>query len=258
MTPNKFYDQVDSEGGAAFMAASYDEWHRRLAHCSMEAVKSLAKSDAVNGMLISTTSLKDCKACMTGKICRVNHPPRYRMRADGSFAILHIDTVGPLSSPSIGRSRYFILATEEHSKYKLFETTSSEAEILARVKKIILKAALESPTPVRAIVTNNGSEFANSELEEFLNSKGIMHLFSAAYTPEQNGLAERANRIVLEGVRTLLHEAKLPARFWAEALNTFVYTTNRVPGKGQCWRTQQRATLQDARRLVQRNSPVPF
>lgn len=215
----------------AFVGATLETWHKRLGHCSLETVKAMLKTGAVEGMRVATSCQPNCTACTMSKICRAHHPLRSEIKATEQSAVLHIDTVGPMKTASIGGSRYFVLATEEYSGYKLFETMSSKAAIPDTVKRMINRAELESGRQVKAILTDNGSEFINNDLERFLDKRGTVHFYSATYTPEQNGRAERANRTVLDGIRTLLADSKLPERFWAEALNTFVYTSNRLTSK---------------------------
>ncbi|KAI3700157.1 hypothetical protein L2E82_44776 [Cichorium intybus] len=80
---------------------------------------------------------------------------------------------------------------------------------------------------VRMIRSDNGTEFKNQTLDDFLVSKGISHNFSAPYTPQQNGVVERRNRSLCEAARTMLSFAKLPLYFWANAIATSCFTQNR-------------------------------
>ena len=73
---------------------------------------------------------------------------------------------------------------------------------------------------ILAIRSDNGSEFKNYTLEEFLSDEGLKHQYSAPYTPQQNGVAERKNRTLVEMERSMLDEYKSPHSFWAEAINT--------------------------------------
>ncbi|GKG28687.1 retrovirus-related pol polyprotein from transposon TNT 1-94, partial [Tanacetum coccineum] len=75
---------------------------------------------------------------------------------------------------------------------------------------------------------DNGGEFRNKEMDNFCSRKGIKREFSNARTPQQNGVAERRNRTLIEAARTMLVDAKLPVTFWAEAVNTACYVQNRV------------------------------
>ena len=57
--------------------------------------------------------------------------------------------------------------------------------------------------------------------------KCILRQFSVARTPQQNGIAERRNKTLIEAARTILSESKLPTNFWAEAVNTTCFVQNR-------------------------------
>lgn len=82
---------------------------------------------------------------------------------------------------------------------------------------------------IKVIRTDNGLEFVNQKMRKFLESKGILHQKTVSYSPQQNGVAERANRTVIEKARCLLEDAQLPKQYWAEAVRTAVYLNNRSP-----------------------------
>nr|GEY71349.1 hypothetical protein [Tanacetum cinerariifolium] len=73
---------------------------------------------------------------------------------------------------------------------------------------------------VKIIRCDNGGKFRNKEMNDLCSKKGIKREFSNARTPQQNGVAERRNRTLIEAARTMLADAKLPVTFWAEAVNT--------------------------------------
>nr|GEW69128.1 hypothetical protein [Tanacetum cinerariifolium] len=81
---------------------------------------------------------------------------------------------------------------------------------------------------VKIIRCDNGTEFKNRVMNEFCKEKGIKKEYSVARTPQQNRVAERRNRILIDAVRTMLVESKLPTTFWAEAINTACYVQNRI------------------------------
>ncbi|GJR59879.1 retrovirus-related pol polyprotein from transposon TNT 1-94 [Tanacetum coccineum] len=80
---------------------------------------------------------------------------------------------------------------------------------------------------VKELRSDNGTEFRNHKLEEFYDEKGISQNFSSPCTPEQNGVAERRNRTLIEAARTMLNSINFPKIFWGEAINTACYTQNR-------------------------------
>jgi hypothetical protein len=76
--------------------------------------------------------------------------------------------------------------------------------------------------------SDNGTEFKNTNIEEYLDEEGIGHEFSVPYTPQQNGIVERKNRTLIEAARTMLDEYKTSDSFWAEAINTACHAINRL------------------------------
>jgi len=76
-----------------------------------------------------------------------------------------------------------------------------------------------------------GGEYVSKEFQEYLKNKGILSQRSCPYTPQQNGVAERKNRHLLDVVRTLLIDSSVSTRFWVEALSTAVHLINRLPSQ---------------------------
>ncbi|GJT74952.1 putative ribonuclease H-like domain-containing protein [Tanacetum coccineum] len=81
---------------------------------------------------------------------------------------------------------------------------------------------------VKGIRCDNGTEFKNAKLIELCGQKGIKRDYSNPRTPQQNGVAERKNRTLIEAARTMLADSKLPTMFWTEAVSTACYVLNRV------------------------------
>jgi hypothetical protein len=81
---------------------------------------------------------------------------------------------------------------------------------------------------VKKIRSDNGSEFNNLQVEEYLEEEGIKHEFSAPYTPYQNGVVERKNQMLIDMARMMLGEYKTPKWFWSEAVNTACHAINRL------------------------------
>ncbi|GKA59492.1 ribonuclease H-like domain-containing protein [Tanacetum coccineum] len=81
---------------------------------------------------------------------------------------------------------------------------------------------------VKIIRSDNGTEFKNRDMLEFCGNKGIKQEYSNARTPQQNGVAKRMNRTLIEAARTMLADSLLPTTFWAEAVSTDCYIFNRL------------------------------
>ncbi|GKE26343.1 ribonuclease H-like domain-containing protein, partial [Tanacetum coccineum] len=95
-------------------------------------------------------------------------------------------------------------------------------------EKITGKSAIKTDHKVKVIRCDNETEFKNREMNQFCEKKGILRQFSVARTPQQNGVAVRRNRTLIEDAKTMLADSKLPTTFWAEAVNTACYVQNRV------------------------------
>jgi hypothetical protein len=219
-------NKTDQE--TALVGATIEEWHKRFAHANQGAIHDLMAKDAVSGLVLERDGKLTCPSCLQGKICRAHHPSRRSLNGIRFAVVLHIDTVGPVQTPSLGGNRYFVLATDEFSGFKFIKFVQNKLQVADMVKGIILLAELVSGKMVKLVYTDNGTEYNNKHLKSWLMKRGTQHEFSTSYTPEQNGLAERANRTIIEGTRTLLSDSKLPEELWCEAANTVVYVTNRM------------------------------
>lgn len=95
-------------------------------------------------------------------------------------------------------------------------------------KKYATQVQNEKSLKIVSIRSDHGGEFQNSSFENFCEENGIHHNFSAPQTPQQNGVVERKNQSLIELARTMLSESNLPKYFWADAVNTACYVSNRV------------------------------
>jgi transposase InsO family protein len=96
------------------------------------------------------------------------------------------------------------------------------------LKKFLRRVQNEFDAKVKKIRSDNNTEFKNTQVEDFLDKEGIKHEYSASYTPQQNGVAKRKNRTLIEISRTMLDKYKTSDRFWTEAINTACHATNRL------------------------------
>jgi hypothetical protein len=101
-----------------------------------------------------------------------------------------------------------------------------KSETQGTLKRFLRRAQNEFELKVKKIRSDNGSEFKNLQVEEFLEEEGIKHEFSTPYTPQQNGVVERKNRTLIDMARTMLGEYKMPEQFWSEDVNTACHAIN--------------------------------
>jgi len=228
------------QNDSALLGLPLSEWHKKFAHVNRKAIRELARKGAVIGLEITKQDDEECIDCAMCKLVRVSHPRREEKPALQNKSVLHVDTCGPKETASLGFNRYFVLATDQNSGFKLIKFVKTKDEVANAVKDIVRDAELYSKQTVSMICSDNGSEYKNRHLGEWLRHKSIAQEFSTPYVPQQNGLAEQSNRTVIEGVRTLLKSSSLPETLWCEAANTIVYVWNRTLSKdGEVTRFEQ-------------------
>nr|GEU59825.1 putative ribonuclease H-like domain-containing protein [Tanacetum cinerariifolium] len=130
------------------------------------------------------------------------------------------------SSPKFTAAKVSVVNAVKGKKGKWDETSPI-------LKTFITGLENQLSLKVKVIRSDNGIEFKNSDLNLFCGIKGIKREFSVPRTPQQNGIAERKNRTLIEAARTMVADLLLPIPFSAEAVNTTCYVQNRVNLKGR-------------------------
>ena len=204
-------------------------WHRRLAHVGMKNLHKLLKGEHVIGLTnVHFEKDRPCAACQAGKQVGGSHHSKNVMTTSRPLELLHMDLFGPVAYLSIGGSKYGLVIVDDFSRFTWVFFLQDKSETQGTLKRFLRRAQNEFELKVKKIRSDNGSEFKNLQVEEFLEEEGIKHEFSAPYTPQQNGVVERKNRTLIDMARTMLGEFKTPERFWSEAVNTACHAINRV------------------------------
>ncbi|UYV82136.1 hypothetical protein LAZ67_21001087 [Cordylochernes scorpioides] len=136
-----------------------------------------------------------------------------------------------MSKRSPGGSLYFVSFKDDFSRFRVAYFIRHKSDVLEKFKEFVKRVRTETGNKIKRFRTDNGTEFLNKNFSDYLKSLGIVHELTAPYTPEQNGIAERDNRTIVESARCLLHGRKMPLELWAEAVNTAVYLLNRCTTK---------------------------
>ncbi|KAJ9547551.1 hypothetical protein OSB04_020094 [Centaurea solstitialis] len=203
-------------------------WHRRLSHLNYATINQLAKT----GLVTSLPSLKFtkeqlCSACEMRKINKSSHKLKVEHNTSKPLQLLHMDLCGPMRVQSINGRKYVLVIVDDFSRYTWVNFLRSKDGASDIIISFIRNVQVRLQLPVQVIRTDNGTEFKNRKLDSFLDSVGITHTFSAARTPQQNGVVERKTRTLVEAARTMLTFSKLPLHFWAEAVASACFTQNR-------------------------------
>ncbi|KAJ9536269.1 hypothetical protein OSB04_un000541 [Centaurea solstitialis] len=215
-----------------FSKASVSEsslWHRRMCHMNFKNMNLLVKNNLVRGLPAKEFSSDDhCVACLKGKQHKNSHKSKEVNTISSPLQLLHMDLFGPTNVMSIGKKSYCLVIVDDYSRFTWVYFLRTKDETSELIKPFVTRVENKTNLRVKVIRSDNGTEFKNADLNSFCEEKGIERQYSAPRTPQQNGVAERRNRTLIEAARTMLADSKLPITFWAEAVNTACYVQNRV------------------------------
>ncbi|GKD46230.1 putative ribonuclease H-like domain-containing protein, partial [Tanacetum coccineum] len=215
-----------------FAKATSDEsklWHRRLGHLNIKTMNKLVKGNLVRGLPSKLfENDQTCVACQKGKQHRASCKSKTENSISLPLHLLHMDLFGPTFVKSLMKKMYCLVVTDDYSRFTWVFFLATKDETSGILKSFITGIENLVDHKVKVIRCDNGTEFKNREMNQFCEMKGILRQFSVARTPQQNGVAKRRNRTLIEAARTMLADSKLPTTFWAEAVNTACYVQNRV------------------------------
>jgi transposase InsO family protein len=139
---------------------------------------------------------------------------------------------GPPTYASLGGKKYCLVIVDDYLRYTWVFFLVYKHETQQTVKDFTNEVQRQYGQDILMIRSDNGTEFKNYTLNDFLSDEGIRHQYSSPYTPQQNGVAERKNRTLIDMARTMLAEFKSPYNFWAEAINTaFMHQTGYISAR---------------------------
>lgn len=206
-------------------------WHARLGHPSSKFVDELVKGNLLSVPKddITASTVDDCTACAEGKMTRRHFGDTKSSSSTNKLQLVHSDLCGPMRLNSLGGARYFLILVDDYTRFTYVTFLKKKSDTLCEFKRFVTMIDTQGNGQIRALRTDNGTEYVNKAFNNYLTSKGIVHQTSAPYTPEQNGIAERANRTLIEKSRCMLRHSKLSVAYWAEAVATACHIKNISP-----------------------------
>nr|GEU41502.1 retrovirus-related Pol polyprotein from transposon TNT 1-94 [Tanacetum cinerariifolium] len=224
---------LDGHAVAGELNASVEEkdslaqvWHKRLGHISEAGLQVLEKQCLFGKK--SLGKLDFYENYVLGKSHRVSFGVG-RHTTQGVIDYVRSDLWGPSQVESLGGKRFFLSIVDDYSRRVWVYLLRFKHNAFEKFKE--WKQLVENQTgrTVKKLRTDNGLEFCNREFKKLCIASGIARHLTVDGTPQQNGLAERINRTLMDKVRCLLIQSGLPKTFWAEATCTAAYLINRSP-----------------------------
>lgn len=201
------------------------EWHNRMAH---KNIKAILQSKTTLGLKITKCACtNECIPCLQGKLPALPFP-KLAEKPNKCLDIV-VSDVGQMPVESLGKSRYFITFTDVFSDYTEVVSIHKKSEAKQCIINYIERLKTKKMAKPRIFRSDNGGEYVDRELVNYMEGEGIDLQYTVHDCPEQNGIAERKNRTLCDAIRTMLKSSGLPLSFWAEAMANAVYTFNRIP-----------------------------
>ncbi|XP_073039009.1 uncharacterized protein [Primulina eburnea] len=196
--------------------------HQVLQHYGTTRCLELLYMDLTGPMEVeSLGSKKYSFVCVPYQVLQHNGTTR-------CLELLNMDIMGPMEVESLGGKKYSFVCVDDFSRFTWVSFLREKSDTFTAFKTLHAKITNLHDLRVDKIRTDHGKEFENSHFTSFCEKRGINHEFSAPKTPQQNGIAERKNRILQEMARVMLSSKNISKRFWAEALNTACHISNLV------------------------------
>ncbi|GJU16638.1 retrovirus-related pol polyprotein from transposon TNT 1-94 [Tanacetum coccineum] len=212
--------------------ATLDEsmlWYRRLGQNNFKNINKLVKDNLVRGLLTKRfENDQTCVACLKGKQHRASCKSKVLNLITKHLFMLHMDLFGLTFVSSLMHKKYCLVVTDDYSRFTCFFFLTTKDETNEILKSFIKEIENLVDKNVKIIRSDNGTKFKNKVMDDFCREKGIKREYSVARTLQQNGIAKRRNRTLIEATRTMLADSKLPTTFWAEAVSTACFVQNRV------------------------------
>jgi transposase InsO family protein len=194
--------------------------HKSLGHVSFHRLRKK--------LGIPLKSPSQCVACAVSKVTKASFTSKHA-RASKPFEELHMDLIGPIWPKSNEGHRYILTIVDSCTRFCAgipLKHKSDTPKTIAYLLNLEAKRIGYFPTVLHS---DRGTEFVNNALKKFCEKNIIRLRTSDAYTPQQNGLAERFNRTILESVRSILEDSGVNRKWWHEILKASTLALNQIP-----------------------------
>ncbi|MCO5574939.1 hypothetical protein L7F22_028734 [Adiantum nelumboides] len=205
-------------------------WHARFGHVGYGSLMTLQRHNMVHDLsLLEMPPRHVCEGCVLGKMHRFAFSQDGSVRATRKLQLVHSDVCGPMRTPSVGNSLYFVTFIDDFSRFCWVYPLKAKSDVFAFFQHYVSMVENETGCKVQTLRTDRGGEYMSGAFKDFLGKKGIKHQCTMPYTPQQNGVAERKNRSLMEMARCMLKAKSLPHKLWMEVVACAAHVLNRCP-----------------------------
>jgi transposase InsO family protein len=202
-------------------------WHARFGHINYDSLILMKQKD-IQGLPTIPKQLSQCDACILGKHSKQPfHDSTFR--ASRKLGLIHSDLCGPMHVPSTNGNKYLMTFIDDYTRMCWVYLLKEKSQAFDTFKNFHLWIKNETQLNIGTLRSDNGGEYTSKDFEKYLQNNGIKHQTIVPYNPQQNGVAERMNRTLLNMVRSMMFFKNVKLMFWGEAVLCVVYIKNRSP-----------------------------
>ena len=143
--------------------------------------------------------------------------------------LVHSDVCVPMQTRSLGGAFYFLLFIDDCTRYTWVYFLRRKSDVFEYFKEFRNMVEKQTEKSIKILRSDQGGEYKSGDFNKYCKDNGIVQQFTVPSTPQQNGVAERKNRTLVECARSMMKGKSLSNTFWGEAINTAVYLKNRSP-----------------------------
>lgn len=203
-----------------------DIWHKRLGHLGMTSMKKMQSFGLLN---VEINKPFECDSCIKGKQCKLPYQEWNSLRSKRPLELVHSDVCGPIIPSSYDGKKFYVCFTDDYTRFTMTYLMTNKSEVSKFFKEYEAVVTSHWSKKIARIRCDNGGEYVSHEFKNFCKQKGIQIEFTVPYSPQQNGVAERKNRTLIEKARTMIIGSGLGRDMWGEAVLTATYLMNRSP-----------------------------
>ncbi|KAL0555831.1 hypothetical protein IC582_004332 [Cucumis melo] len=213
---------------SAYVIESANLWHDRLGNVNFASIRKLKDLRLINTSESHETG--KCPICVESKFPKKPFKP-VAYRTTDLLELIHSDLADFRTTTSRGGKNYYVSFVNDYSRFTKIYLIKAKNEAGSMFLKFKAEYENQLGKKIKRLRSDRGGEYSDKTLKEFCESNGIIHEFTAPYSPQQNGIAERKNRTLKEMMNAMLLSFNLSDNMWGEAVLSACFVLNRIPHK---------------------------
>ena len=200
----------------------------RLGHVNPNKIHGLVKSGILNSLAFEPRPM--CESCLEGKMTKRPFKDK-GYRATKPLELVYSNVCGSMRVQDRGGYEYFVTFTDDYSRYGFVYLMHQKSKTFDKFREYKAEAEKQLSVHIKQLRSDRGGEYLSGEFKFYLTQERIVSQLLAPRTPQQNGVAERRNRTLLDMVRSMLSYSSLPISLWGYGLETATNLLNLIPSK---------------------------